>query len=223
MMRKLTKTIAGLLVLAAVLFAGALPAFAEGSVTYDGSAREFIFAPGSAYSPTDLFTDFKGLMPGDRVSQTITVKNEASKDLKVRIYLRSTGAQPGSEALLSRLHLTVARAGDSDAPYLFDAAADQTDGLTDWVLLGTLYSGGQVNLELTLEIPASLGNEFQDAVGYLDWQFRVEELPVEPEDPKPPQTGDTAPLFFYIALAGAGILGLTALLLIRRRAGKKEG
>ena len=68
-MKKGMKRIAGLL--AVVLLAGltAMPAAAEGTVTYEGNAREFIFAPGSDYSPTDLFTDFKDVMPGDTLTQ----------------------------------------------------------------------------------------------------------------------------------------------------------
>lgn len=55
-MKRTVKGLACLAVLAVCCFPGAVTTLADGGhVTYDGSAREFIFAPGSDYSPTDLF------------------------------------------------------------------------------------------------------------------------------------------------------------------------
>ena len=212
-MKKGMKRIAGLLAVVLLVGLTAMPAAAEGTVTYEGNAREFIFAPGSDYSPTDLFTDFKDVMPGDTLTQGITIRNTVSKNVKIKLYMRSLGAQEGSEEFLSQLHLTVNQKGASQ---LFDAPASQTAQLTDWVYLGTVYSGGTIDLDVTLEVPVTLDNRFQDAIGCLDWQFRVEELPVEAGDPSP-DTGDNTALWLYAGLAGGSAVGLAVLFLVGKR------
>lgn len=212
------KKITSLILVLGLMLSLAVPASA-GSVTYSDNAGEFIFEPGSAYSPTDLFENFKKVMPGDYLTQNITVRNRADNEVKVKIYIRSHGAQEGSEDFLSMLHMTVRIPEDNTMGYMFDAAADETAQLTDWVCLGTLYSGGEVDLEVVLDVPVEMGNEHQDAIGYLDWEFRIEEYPVDPDDPKPPsQTGDKAPIGPVIwIMAGSGVCLVILIFLLWKR------
>lgn len=194
---------------------------AEGKVTYSGNAGSFIFAPGSEDSLTDLFLNFKGVMPGDTLTQQITVRNDASNQVKVKIYIRSLGAQAGSEAFLSQLKLKVTASQDNVMAYMFDAAASETAQLTEWVCLGTLYSGGEVNLNVTLTVPVTLGNEFQNQAGYLDWQFMIEEYPIEDTDPEPPKTGDETPVMQVFGLMIGSAVGFVVLLFLLKRKRKE--
>ena len=206
----------------AVVLSAVIPAYAADSrVTYNGNAGQFIFEMGSEQPPTDLFADFKGVMPGDLLTQKITVKNEADDKVKVKIYLRSLGAQEESAEFLSQLGLKVQKSEDNEMAYMFDATADQTAGLTDWVCLGTLYSGGEVNLDVILNVPAEMDNEFQNSIGYLDWEFKVEELPVEPDDPKPPQTGENSRIGIWLAVMLCSLSVMLIILIYRKRSKEK--
>lgn len=212
------KLICFLLALVLALSAVTTAHAAEGTVTYNGKAQEFIFAPGSQYSPTDLFPDFKDVMPGDSLVQKITLKNEASNKVKVNIYLRSVGSHPDSRDFLSQLQLRVKMSRDNDMSYMFDAAASESAQLSDWVCLGTLYSGGVVNLDVILDVPVELDNQYQSQIGYIGWEFKIEEMPIEPTDPEAPETGDRMKPGLWCAAA----VGSAAALLVIFRRRKRE-
>jgi len=189
-------------------------AYAAGSVTYDGDANKFIFAPGTKDSPSSLFENFQNVMPGDTLTEQILIKNDTSNKVKIKIYMRSLGAQENTDDFLSQMELTVKQKDDS---ILFAAPADETAQLTDWVYLGTVYSGGEITLDVTLEVPITMGNDYQNEIGYIDWEFKVEELPIESTDPQPPQTGDTSNLFLYAGLMIFSFAALIILILGKRR------
>ena len=205
----------------ALLLSCVMPVMAaDGNVTYSGDAGKFIFAPGSEYSPTDLFPNFKDVMPGDSITQPITVKNDASNKVKVKIYIRSLGAHEDSVDFLSKLHLRVEKSEDNAMAYMFDAAANEAAQLADWVCLGTLYSGGEVNLNVILDVPVELDNDYQQQIGYLDWEFMIEEYEIEPGDPEPPKTGDDSQIFLWAGLMVTSLIMLILLLFLPKR--KKE-
>ena len=212
------KKIITILITLAVLLSSTVTVFAaDGKVTYSGNAGNFVFEPGSEHSLTDLFPNFKGVMPGDTLTQKITVKNDADNKVKVKIYIRSLGAHEDSVEFLSQLGLKVSKSEENKMAYMFDAAANETAQLTDWVYLGTLYSGGEVNLDVTLNVPVELPNEFQNKIGYLDWEFMIEEFPVEEGDPKPPQTGDNSNMGLWFALMISSLAMLIILLVWRKK------
>lgn len=190
---------------------------ADGNVTYSGNARKFIFEPGSEYSPTDLFPNFKDVMPGDSLTQKITVKNDASNNVKVKIYVRSLGTHKDSYDFLSQMRLRVEKSEDNNMAYMFDATASETAQLTDWLCLGTLYSGGEVNLNVILDVPVEMDNTYSSQIGYLDWEFMIEEFPIEDSDP---QTGDNSNAYIWMVILALSIV--VFILLIWRRRTKKE-
>lgn len=200
-----------LLMVLALCLSLAPAAMADSSVTYKGQAEKFVFAPGSDYSPTDLFENFKGVMPGDTLTQKIDVRNAADEKVNVKIYMRALGAKSGSEEFLSQMTLNVKA---MDGAELFDAPADQTAQLSDWVCLGTFKSGANTTLDVSLNVPITMGDDFQQAIGYLDWEFMVEEFPVDDTNPK---TGDETPIALYVTVCAVSAAVIIFLLLTRRK------
>lgn len=194
---------------------------ASGSVTYKGKAKGFIFAPGSEHSLTDMFTEYKSVMPGDTLEQKITIKNEAKKNIKVKVYMRSLGAHKDSQDFLSQLGMRIKKSEDNTMAYMFDASAADTADLTEWNYLGTLYSGGEINLDVLLDVPKELDNKYSNQIGYLDWEFKIEEFPVEKGDPHAPQTGDNTyfTLFAILTVCSSSII---IFFIIGKKRRKKE-
>ena len=192
-MKKSFKTLAALAMLL-VLLAGLVPAALAAdpaptaSITYSGR-NSFAFAPGSNYTATDLFNDFKGVMPGDTLTQIIEFKNVATDCDYVNLYMKAVPhdeTNPLSEKVaaeetlatmtdfLQQLTMTV----KVDDKVIYQAKPDQTAGLTDYVYLGKVASKETKNLIVELNVPADLGNKYANRVGEVDWQFKVEAFQV---------------------------------------------
>ena len=183
-----------ILLVAMVLMTGAAFA-AEASVTYEGGAENFVFLPGSEYTETDLFDNFKGVMPGDTIEQQITVKNETDDCDYVKLYMRAVPhdgeGNPISESVaksedlasmedfLHQLSLTVVT---EEGETIFEGTAEELDGLAENVLLGEFRQGEGTVLTAKLSVPIELGNKYANRVGEVDWVFTAEQL----NDPEPP-------------------------------------
>lgn len=258
-MKKTFKTLFSLMLTLVVVFGLTVTAFADGTVIYVGDEESFTFSEGSEYSPTDLFDSFKNLMPGDKLSQKVVVVNDGKEGYTTKIYMKALGPtdiEDGTEVgngedtdgfenktvyqkVLSQLQLTVVV---DDGRELFDATADQVDGLYDWVLLESLRPGEEVTLDLTLTVPLEMGNEFQDVAGYLDWAFKVEEIkdpeptptPTPTPEPTPeptptptpvpvtPDTGDISNTLFYAVMFAISAAALIVIFLFRKRKTEEE-
>lgn len=214
-MKRYARFFAAILV---IVMALSLSVYANGKVTYDGASRKFVFEPGTSESPTNLFENFQNVMPGDTLTEQIVIKNTSQNGSYIRLYLRALGAQEGTEELLSQMKLTVKQNGAST---LFEAPADETAQLSNWVYLGAMHSGGEMTLDVTLEVPITMGAEFQNKAGYIDWEFKAEEIP---RDPNVPQTGDTSGVFLYSALliCSLAALAIIIFLFVRTKKEKKQ-
>lgn len=180
------------IILAFLLLAG-VGAQAASLVRFEGGAEEFVFLPGTAFSESDLFDSYKMVMPGDVLTQRITVRNTSDK--QVRIYLRAEKVDAQYEDFLSRMNLQISVKDEQ----IFDAAVSETGQFTENTLLGTFKRGGTTDLVLTLTVPYDLDNDYMCMMGIVPWTFLVEEVI---EVPETPQTGDSFDLVTWLMAAG---------------------
>ena len=198
------------LVLVLLLAAGsAMAAVSDVNFTVQGNEKVFVFTPEN----TDLFQNFKDLMPGDTVEQKITVQNTAP--YIVRLWLAADPAVSEADRdFLSQMKLTVKAEGSK----IFEAAASEQDGLAPTedspygVLLGTFKNRGTVQLTATIKVPDSLGNAYMGKEGIVPWTFTAEEVII----PDTPDTGDDYVMWAWVAVAAVLMAGIV-LLVIRQR------
>lgn len=209
-MKKILSILLSLLVLCGMALAE--EAASGASVKYEGRAEKFVFLPGSELSDTDLFENFKGVLPGDVLTQMIRVENTTGT--KVRIYMRAEGASEEDAAFLSQLQLNVL-SGDKE---IFEAAASETAQLTEKTLLGTFKKNGGTDLTVTLTVPEDLDNEYMATSAVVPWTFIVEEVP---EDTTP-DTGDWFDLTVWVSIAAVLAALIIALLIVKKRRAAEE-
>lgn len=155
-------------------------------VTFRGLERGFEFDPGSIYSRTTLFDGFEHAMPGDVLTEHILVQNGAPGYTYIDVYMKAVPHDEeenplsyrvgenetvaSMEDFLSQLYMRVWK-GDE---LIYSASPDETDGLTDFVYLGRIYYKRPVELNVELEVPIELGNEYAHRMGEVDWVFHAE-------------------------------------------------
>lgn len=144
---------------------------ASSTITYKGrnAADSIEFAPGSYYTNTDLFENFKSVMPGDTREETVTIQNAYSGCSYINVWMRAVlhdeNGNPISAEILKELQERKASASNAsdramtDLEYMNDFL-DQLE-LTVWKNEKTdqnkIYQGK----------PSSLSDGFEEGNVYL--------------------------------------------------------
>lgn len=186
-MKNMIKQGFSLLLTLMMLMSMSVTAFAASpSITFKGHTEGFDFQPGSDYTETDLFGNFKNVMPGDTVEETITFTNSAADCDFVNLYMRAEAHDETENPLsknvkeketittmtefLSKLSMKVWNGTE----LIYEASPDQLGGLQSNTLLGTFRTGETGKLKIELSVPIDLDNKYANRVGEVDWIFHVE-------------------------------------------------
>ena len=240
-MKKTCKTMLSLLLALVMVLSLSVSAFAADptvDIVYKGRDKLLITPKTTEFTTTDLFGGgFKGVMPGDTRTETITFKNEStSRNSYVKLYIEAiphnAANQPEDEAIpdvekmngfLSQLTMKVTNAVDGKV--IFEGSPDKKGDLANSVLLGTFYRGAEKTiLKVELSVPQEMDNTYANMHGEVDWQFiAVEDSSGGGKPTVTPgtliQTGQLNWPIAVLAAAGGVLIALGWVILRKKRHG----
>lgn len=223
------RRISTLLMALALVLSLSVPAFAS-SVTFEGKSQGFALDGHNQLTATDLFGNFKNLMPGDSVSETITIQNVARDCDYIKLYIRAVphGSGNGLSGEVAEIEDSVASMQDflsqlymevyQGSSRIYSGSPDELDGFRDNVYLGRYKKNQGTTLTVTLNVPADLDNEYAFRAGEVDWVFTVE---CYDESGKLIQTGQNNwPIAVLLSL-GVVVMAAGVVMISRKR--KRNG
>ncbi len=178
-MKRTFSKISSLLLALIMVFSMSVTAFAaDSTITFKGLQEGFEAQPGSEYTDTDLFDNFKDVMPGDQLTETIQIRNEAADCDYIKVYMRAVVHDENGNPLTyseafentdgkdqanvdGQRDETVATMQDflkqltmriyNGDELIYNSTPDQAGALTNNVFLGTLTKGEALSLKVELD------------------------------------------------------------------------
>lgn len=173
-----------LIMTAALMLSMSTAAYAQSpSIEYKGQSAGLAFAPGSEYTDTDLFSAFKNVVPGDKITDSIRFTNTAADCDYVVLFMRVLDHSPAnplsenvaaltdldsSKEFLDMLTLTVAVDGGAE---VYSGPASGNSG---YVQIGSFARNQGADIKVTLTVPKEADNDFADKLGEVDFVFQVQ-------------------------------------------------
>lgn len=171
-MKHYIKYALAMMLILALICSLSITAFAADSiVTFKSLEEGWEFSPGSEYSATDLFDEFKSVMPGDRLTDRIEVKNIAPDCNYIKVYFRvEPSPDSNMQLFLAQLKMRIYNGTE----LIYESSPDQADTLADNIFLGSLMKDESLNLTVELDVPTEMDNAYANAIGEIDWIFLAE-------------------------------------------------
>lgn len=205
-MKKTFKTTFSLLMALVLALSLTATAFAQAAqpaaadIVYQGENKLIITPKKDNHTATDLFGSFKGMMPGDTRTETITFKNESntSRTDYVKLYIVAVPHKADNlpvdshitdlakmAEFLKNFSMTVTQGTAPNAKTIAGTAAVTEIFGGQGYLLGTFKKGEGTTLNVALTLSEKAGNELAEQEGEVDWRFVAEEYTTTPGGRRP--------------------------------------
>ena len=112
----------------------------------------------------DFFEKLSGLMPGDKKKQEIQIKNTNENKAKYELSLETEELTDKQQDLLSKLSLKIT---NNKGATIYEGSLINAKGL----LLGEYDSNEEDTLNIEINVPSNLGNEYATLKPIMTWKF----------------------------------------------------
>lgn len=161
----------------AIALTAAAPCAAQAA---DISRIEYLGGADGMVAPdTDLFESFGAMMPGDRASGIVDVRNSGTARAALWFWADGAETKRGAEELLDEVQVEIVSLATDETVY---AGPLRADGMGDPISLGEYAPGESAELAYSIYVPEYLGNAFMEAESGVTWTFAAEELAGESDD-----------------------------------------
>lgn len=165
---------------------------ANHEVTYQGG--EFLV------SSEELLENNSEMMPGDTQSQTITIKNESDKTVK--IYLQPSVSMQSEESLLEVLQINILT---QERHFLWTSESISEGSVNEKIEIAEFEPCSSRDITIETHLSTEADNACRDAMAEMEYIFLAEEVE-ESEDVWIPDTGDHIEIASYLNFIVFGVL-----------------
>ena len=185
------------------------------SVTFLGKEKGFDIET----TKTDLFANFKNLMPGTSRTQVIKVANSSKKEAEISLKAEVPEQEKMSQEqleLVNRLlneYAEIQITNDGAALYTGPVSGKpelQNKGIS----LGKYAAGSTKDMTVTLSVSPDMDNQYLDLLGKVRWVFTADG---EDDAVNTPKTGDINRMLPAVSFAAATLLLGSGLALTKKK------
>lgn len=123
----------------------------------------------------DVFPSFKNLVPGESISQNLTIANQSSENITIFLKPETDSKKGAGKAeyieKLLRQYAKIAIT-DSNGRSLYSGPVSASD--TGEISLGNISSKEDLRLSVTLQLDPSIENEYQELAAGVNWKFAAQ-------------------------------------------------
>lgn len=150
-------------------------------VEYENNADMYINVP------DDFFGKLGHILPGDSITQQVTIKNTSKEELEYQVFTNTTNDISGkSLELLKKINITI----NAEDKKIYDGSLYKIDNCS----LGKYKPNETSIITFTINIPKEFENEYSALNTLINWKFSVigaEKVTPPEEEKTSPKTGDT--------------------------------